>query len=815
MKNNRQYESRVKRNAVIIYLLAAMLCIGMIYYIFNLKISIEHQKDNILRNEKILSLTNKLIEIVNNAQSYANLYTHSPSEQYKTFFNKSLSEISNLNDSITILYDENFNTRTLNEVINLLRKKEVIIDDINTQLNSFNPYKEIYEIIDNYRPKQQTTTVQTKKQDTIVYLPEKKGFFQRLSDVFYPDKSIDSLVLVSKTTIDTLKSEDNSVGLLSEIQLHTDKGRKEYARQIKLVEKRYNDLILSDNKISKEISDLLIILHKQTLDSVINDIQNSENLINKNINLSIVLAIIALLLILTFIFLIFYDVKKVVAARKATEEAQKRTEEIMKSRHNLLLSVSHDIKAPLSSIIGYLELMQLENNSDKNRQKISSMRNSAEHILSLLTNLLNFSRLDQGKEEPIMSDFDINELCDELSLMFSPLANNKHLHFSYENSLNKNTFIKSDALKIKQIVSNLLSNAIKYTKEGKIVFKVNKNKNEIIFNISDDGIGIPQDKIKEIFKPFSRIDNKESLIEGNGFGLFVVKGLINLLNGNIEVESELNKGSHFIVSIPVEFVDNNNESIENQEIKDYKTDNNLNILVIDDDNTLLAVIESMLNKIGCSCDICQSSIDFENYCADLSRYDFILTDREMGAFSGLDVLNRIKNTDSEKKVILMTARSEYNKQVALEKGFDGYLRKPFSINDLVELLNANIYHNETQTNESKYQEDFPELCSLFENDNTSIENILRIFVQNTSDNLIIFNELINEDNFDKAVNLCHKIYPMFVQLGQKEAAEFLYKMDKSRGKDETSFPEWRDESIKFMGLADDLITLISEKYDIE
>ncbi len=792
-----------------------MLCIGMIYYIFNLKISIEHQKDNILRNEKILSLTNKLIEIVNNAQSYANLYTHSPSEQYKTFFNKSLSEISNLNDSITILYDENFNTRTLNEVINLLRKKEVIIDDINTQLNSFNPYKEIYEIIDNYRPKQQTTTVQTTKQDTIVYQPEKKGFFQRLSDVFYPDKSIDSLVLVSKTTIDTLKSEDNSVGLLNEIQLHTEKGRKEYARQIKLVEKRYNDLILSDNKISKEISDLLIILHKQTLDSVINDIQNSENLINKNINLSIVLAIIALLLILTFIFLIFYDVKKVVAARKATEEAQKRTEEIMKSRHNLLLSVSHDIKAPLSSIIGYLELMQLENNSDKNRQKISSMRNSAEHILSLLTNLLNFSRLDQGKEAPIMSDFDINELCDELSLMFSPLANNKHLHFSYENSLNKNTFIKSDALKIKQIVSNLLSNAIKYTKEGKIVFKVNKNKNEIIFNISDDGIGIPQDKIKEIFKPFSRIDNKESLIEGNGFGLFVVKGLINLLNGNIEVESELNKGSHFIVSIPVEFVDNNNESIENQEIKDYKTDNNLNILVIDDDNTLLAVIESMLKKIGCSCDICLSSIDFENYYADLSRYDFILTDREMGAFSGLDVLNKIKNIDSEKKVILMTARSEYNKQVALEKGFDGYLRKPFSINDLVELLNANIYHNETQTNESKYQEDFPELCSLFENDNTSIENILRIFVQNTSDNLIIFNELINEDNFDKAVNLCHKIYPMFVQLGQKEAAEFLYKMDKSRGKDETSFPEWRDESIKFMGLADDLITLISEKYDIE
>lgn len=815
MKNNRQYESRVKRNAVIIYLLAAMLCIGMIYYIFNLKISIEHQKDNINKNERILSLINKLIENVNNAQAYANIYTHSSDEQYKTNFNKSLSEISKLNDSITILHEDSFNTKTLDEVINLLRKKEKIINDINAQLNSYNPYKEIYTIIDNYQPKQQTTTIQTTKQDTIVYLPEKKGFFQRLGDVFSPDKSLDSLVLVSKTTIDTLTSEDNTIELLNEIQLHTEKGRKEYARQIKLVEKQYNNLILSDNTISNEISDLLIILHKQTLDSVVIEIQNSENLINKNINLSIALASIALLLILTFIFLIFYDVKRVIAARKATEEAQKRTEETMKSRHNLLLSVSHDVKAPLSSILGYLELMQLENSSDKDRQKISSMINSAEHILSLLTNLLNFSRLDQGKEAPIISDFNIKELCDELSLMFSPLADNKHLQFLYENSLEEKTFVKSDALKIKQIVSNLLSNAIKYTKEGNISFKVDKNENDIVFDICDEGIGIPQDKLKEIFKPFSRIDNKESLIEGNGFGLFVVKGLINLLNGNIKVESELNKGSHFIVSIPVEFIDNKNEVIENKEIKDYKTDNRQNILVIDDDNTLLAVIESMLNKTGCLCDVCQSSIDFENCCNDLSRYDFILTDREMGAFSGLDVLNKIKNIDSEKKVILMTARSEYNDDIALQKGFDGYLRKPFSINDLVNLLNANIPHYETRTNKSKYQEEFPELCSLFENDDTSIENILRIFIQNTSDNLIIFNELINEDHFDKAANLCHKICPMFVQLGQTEAAEFLYKMDGLRGKDKTLFPGWKDESIKFMKSADDLITLITEKYGIE
>lgn len=815
MKKDRQYESRVKRNAVIIYLLAATLCIGMIYYIFNLKISIDQQKENINKNEKILSLTNRLIENVNDAQSYASLFTHSYNKQYKNDFNNALSEISRLNDSISELCDDKSNRNALNEITNLLRKKEKIIDEINTQLNSFNPYQEIYSIIDSYQPKQQATAIQTTKQDTIVYLPEKQGFFKRLGNVFSPDKYLDSLVLVSKTTIDTLTSDNDASEFINEIQLYTEKGRKDYIQQIKLVEKQYSNLILSDNQISKEISDLLIILHKQTLDSVVIEIKNSENLIDKNINLSIALASIALLIILTFIFLIFYDVKKVIAARKATEEAQRRTEEIMKSRHNLLLSVSHDVKAPLSSILGYLELMQLENKSDNDNQKISSMKNSAEHILSLLTNLLNFSRLDQGKEAPIISDFNIKELCDELSLMFSPLADNKHLEFIYDNSLDENTFVKSDALKIKQIVSNLLSNAIKYTKKGSIAFSVNKNENEIIFDISDEGIGIPQDKLNEIFKPFSRIDNKESLIEGNGFGLFVVKGLVDLLDGKIEVESKLNKGSHFIVSLPVEFVENKTKVTENHDINNLRSDNNQNLLVIDDDNTLLSVIDSMLNKIGCSCDVCQSSVDFERYCKNLEKYDLILTDREMGAFSGLDVLKNIKNIDPNKKVILMTARYEYNNEVALQKGFDGYLRKPFSINDLVKLLNSNISLSENIEKVSKYQEDFPELCTMFDNDDATIENILKVFIENTSDNLIIFNEIINSDDFNQAVNLCHKMRPMFVQLNQIEAADFLDKMDKLRGKDQTTFPEWKEESIKFMNLADDLITLIAEKYDIE
>lgn len=815
MKRTGRYENRVKINAILIYLMATLLCVGMIYYISNLKNSINYQKNNIRKNECLLELTNKLVENVNNAQSYSNIYTFSTNDNHLNNFNISIKKIEVITDSITKLCDDNFNKDMLIDIKDLLLKKEQILIDINKELNSFNPFQEIYSIVENYQPKQKNATVTTTVNDTIVYRTEKKGFFQRLGEVFSPSDLSDSIVLVSTTIIDTISEEndDNDV-LLNDIQFYTEKGRREYIKQINAIETKYNNLILSDRDLSEEISELLIILHKQTLDSVIKEIEQSEYLINKNTNLSVFVSIIALLVILTFIFLIFYDIKKVVEARKATEAAKKKTEEIMQSRHKLLLSVSHDVKAPLSSILGYLELMQMNDDNNSDKSKILSMKSSAEHILSLLTNLLNFSRLDQGKESVILSNFNIKKLCDELDSMFKPLSSNKHLEFVYNNDLDVDTCVKSDALKIKQILSNLLSNAIKYTMKGKVTFAVNRGDGELVFTIIDEGIGIQEEKLKEIYKPFNRIDNNESLIEGNGFGLFVVKGLVDLLQGEIDVTSELNVGSCFTVKIPVDFVDPIEKTDDVVDLTGISMTGIQNILVVDDDNTLLTVIESMINKIGEKCVLCHSLIEFEEELKNINNYDVILTDREMGAFSGLDVLKRIKELDVNKRVVLMTARSEYNKDIVVNKGFDDYLRKPFAIKDLIQVLNVNLISNSVSVEVSKYNDDFPELCVMFDNDNESIENILNVFVNTTSENILRFNEIIEENNFAEAAALCHKMCPMFVQLEQKESADFLYKMDKLRGADEELFPEWKSESLKFINNADDFISYLYEKYNL-
>ena len=807
----KHYESRVRWEALVIYFVATALCAAVIYYISNLQKSVLNQRVNIYKNEKVLDLTNDLIKKVNETQSDAQLYSFSGKQKHLLDFKNNLKTVSSIKDSI-IFYSNNDekNKAILNDIVSLLKRKENIIKRITHQYDLFNPYDEIYKLITNYKPEKKTKIVAVTKQDTIVHKAEKKSFFQR---VFSSDTPRDSIILVSTTTFDTITDEsDDGIDIMKDIKLYTDKGKQEYIERLKAVEKQYQIFIESDQKISEEISGLLIVLHQQTLSSVMEEIQKSEMLIQRNMEYSTYGGAFSLICILVFIFLIFKDIHKVSKARKATEEAQKRTEEIMESRHKLLLSVSHDIKAPLSSVVGYIELMQMENPKDEDMQRLNSMKYSSQHILSLLSNLLDFSSLEQGKQSVKRTDFNVSELCDQIAAMFKPIAENKQLKFFYHRNIADNLYINSDALKIKQVVSNIISNALKYTIDGEVHFGVYLINNKLVFSVIDQGIGIPDEKIEEMFKPFSKADNNPGLAEGNGFGLFVVKGLLELLGGDIKVMSELEKGSHFEISIPVKVVEKKEDiepkTTDNQEVVSNKK---LNILLVDDDNSLLAVICAMLNKIGHNSDICRSYIEFNKYLNELDKYDLVLTDREMGTFSGNDVLKTIKSIDKDKKVILMTARDEYSEKYAINEGFDGYIKKPFSIKTLAKLLNGNWV--ETENNKCEFSEEFPQLCAMFGNDSNAIREILKAFVSTTSDNLVTLNDAITEHDFAKAQSVCHKMRPMFLQLEQP-SAQYLVDMDNSRGQDTTTLPDWEEKGIEFMNQSDALLAMLAEKYDI-
>ena len=813
-KSQNEYPSgsRTSWKVVITYLFVIALCAALFYYIFNLRKSIDNQRSNINTQHDALNWVNNFTKNVHAAQNAANLYAFTEQAKYRREFNNYRDAIKNQTDSLLLFEISEDNKLMVNEIDNLIRSKGRLSNELSKQFHDFNPLAEFDRTIDDYRPPkpEEEIVVTTVSKDTIIHVPkkaEKKSFWQRVGQVFdSSEEQGDSLVHVSIERSDTLRIQhqgQDSVNILADLRVLSDKAKTEYWNKIKQYEKKTQELVKADNELSEQISSLLIRLNQEILDSTIKEIEKSEEIIQENTRYSILIGAVTLGLIIIFIILIISDVNKGYRARRAAEEAKRKTEEIMESRHKLLLSVTHDIKTPLSSIMGNVELMD----KSKNEKEFSSIQQSADHILNLLTNLLEFSSLEQGKLKVSNEAFNLRQLCDETAEMFEPIARHKNLRFIYEPSIEEDCTILSDRLKIKQILSNLISNGVKYTLEGSVTFKARMGRNLIVFDITDTGVGIPSDKLEEVFKPFVRIETYNQFAEGSGYGMSVVKGLVDLLGGQIQIESEVDKGSHFEVRIPVGVVESSPEAKE--ELVDNKK--SLNILIIDDDNTLLSVIDTMLHRLGHQAIPCRSKSDVEDAVAQIADYDYILTDREMGALTGNDILHIFKEADANKPVILMTGRIEYTNEKAKKEGFDGFLQKPFNLKQL-ESLFGSVATSENE--EDTAFPDFPAFSEMMGNDKEAMTDILTVFVQSTANDLVSMNTLIEQSDFVEMQALCHKMLPMFIQL--ERDTTFLARMNAMRGKDETEedYPNWKEDATQFMAQTDELMDLLAEKYGI-
>ena len=811
-RNNYPSGARTNWKVVLTYLFVMALCAALFYYIFNLRDSIQNQRANIDMQHRALDWANRFTKSVHDAQNAANLYAFTEQTRYKRQFNAAQKDISGQVDSLMINEISEDNKKMVNEIASLIKSKGKISNELSKQFHDFNPLAEFDRTIDAFTPPppEEEIVVTTVSKDTIIRVPKaqaKKGFWGRIGEVFSPEQQEDSLIHITMERTDTLRVQQqsyDSLTILNDLRMLSNKAKAEYWNKIQEYEHKTHELVRADNKLSEQISTLLIRLNQEILDSTIHEVEKSEEIIRENIRTSVLIGAATLLLIIIFIILIISDVNKGYRARRAAEEAKRKTEEIMESRHKLLLSVSHDIKAPLTSIMGHVELLD----KSENEREIVSIQQSADHILNLLNNLLEYSSLEQGKLQVSKEAFDIGQLCEEIAEMFAPIARHKNLQFHFENNIERGTLLNTDKLKIRQILTNLISNGIKYTLEGEVNFKARIGRNLVVFDIIDTGVGIPSDKLEEVFKPFVRIETYNQFAEGSGYGMSVVKGLVDLLGGEIHTESEVGKGSHFEVRIPVEEIE------QPDEVKDEMTEHkkkSLNILVFDDDNTLLSVIDSMLRRLGHQAIPCRSMNDFDNALQQLDQYDYILTDREMGAVTGNDILFLVKEVDIRKPVILMTGRIEYTTEKAKEEGFYGFLQKPFNLRQL-ESLFGSVASSDSEAGTAF--PDFPAFSEMMGNDKEAMTDILNVFVQSTADDLVSMNTLIERSDFVEMQALCHKMLPMFTQLDRD--ISFLSRMNAMRGQGQTEadYPEWKDDATRFMAQADELLDLLAERYEI-
>ena len=764
---SRSFEGRTSWKVVLTNLFIIAMCGAMFYYIYKLQGSIQNQRVNINVQNSALDLTNRFTQLVHEAQSEANLFAFTDNPKHLKRFGELNNQISVCADSIILLLPTEQNEHRIREVERLILRKGQISYVLSRQFYYYDPLAEIDAKLQDFSPSMIT---------------------------------------------------NDSIDIVGDLKFLSSKAKSEYRKRIKEYEKKTAELITDDNHLSEEIADLLLALNQEILESTKMEMDISENIINEHLTASSYIGGAVLILIVIFVILILSDVNKGFRARKAAEkaradaeEAKKKTEELMESRHKMLLSVSHDIKSPLTSILGNLELMD----NTGNEKEVASIQQSADHILKLLSNLLEFSSLEQGMLQVEKKPFNVRQLCEETASMFEPIARNKNLVFNFKNEIRQSLFANSDQLKIKQIISNLISNAIKYTIEGSIGFRASFEMGSLVFRVEDTGIGIPDDKLEEIFKPFVRTDSGSKISEGSGYGLSVVKGFVDLLGGTIEVQSEVGKGSHFTVKIPAEI-----EIIENEANREPLAETSATtrqvaqqrILIIDDDDTLLTVISNMISKLGHQVLICRSKNDIDAALQQPDTFDCILTDREMGALSGNDILKIFKKAAPSKPVYLMTARMDYDTKKAKKEGFDGFLQKPFNLKKLESIFGRHAMEEEPVANATFT--DFPELCDMMGGDEEAIRGILTIFAQSTADHLVALNECVENDDFSTAHGLCHKMLPMFIQLQQEEAVPFLSKMNDLRGHGDEAYPEWKDDAVRFMAKADDLMELLAEKYGI-
>lgn len=446
--------------------------------------------------------------------------------------------------------------------------------------------------------------------------------------------------------------------------------------------------ISQDNaNINARLLNLIATLDSQVRKEFRNKERNLDEMRQTSMNLiSIIIVTTCLLLVLAYV-LIQRDVRQRIEIQKRLEESLKQNRMLLSMREKVLLTVSHDIRGPLNTITGSAELAQNTRDRKKRNCYITNILDTSRHILKLVNNLLDLSRLNQSKETPNLVPFHLEELLQRIVSLYSQETNKKGLLFRYSFD-NLPTAVLNDPDRIEQILDNLISNAIKFTPDGTVYLQASYHHGILLLRVQDTGIGMNQLTIRRVFNPFEKAAPHISA-EGFGLGLSIVKGIVNLLGGKISVSSTEGIGSCFEVSIPMSET-NLNEEIPSP-VRTFSGILPKRVIAIDDDPLQLAVMKEMLERNGVDCITCSTAKDVVKAMRE-KDYDLLLSDIQMIGTSGFELLDLLRNSTVGNSrtipVVAMTARGDRGNEVFLKAGFAACIYKPFSSSELISLLST-------------------------------------------------------------------------------------------------------------------------------
>ena len=366
------------------------------------------------------------------------------------------------------------------------------------------------------------------------------------------------------------------------------------------------------------------------------------------------------------------------------QQSVEQNEALIASRKKAVHTITHELRTPLTAITGYAGLMEKESDTDKAGMYIQNIQQSSNRMRGMLNTLLDFFRLDNGKEQPNISTCSIPAITHILETEFMPIAMSKGLTLIVEN--HTDAVVLTDRERILQIGNNLLSNDMKFTDNGSVSMTTDYDNDILKLVVEDTGTGMTEEEQRRVFGAFERLSNAITK-DGFGLGLSIVQRIVAMLDGTIKLESEKGKGSRFTVEIPVQLAE---ERQPQRTARNYTRNNEKysDVVAIDNDEVLLLMLKEMFSQEEIHCDTCTDVSELMELIRK-KEYALLFTDLNMPEINGFELLEllRTSNVGNSKTipVVVTTASGSCSKEELMERGFAGCLFKPFSISELMEI----------------------------------------------------------------------------------------------------------------------------------
>lgn len=779
------------------YLLLILVAVCAVVYIYNVIEQFADEEDPSSKSREKVYLVTNTLSLLYESEALGQVIGRPQGEI--SHFNRTLNKALQNMDSLRTLVSNPALLPKIDTIDMLIEQKRLNTRRLLETWRETNAEHLYAQNIEKVIAQQDTVVRQVEIQERVIIhqdsvktpQPRKpRGFFRRLADAFSPPKEDSAVVvnttrqIVTDTLVNAFNPADTIMTVLKSLQDSVADQRKQLVDQLleRAANLRYNNSI-----ITSRINQMLRDIEEEEMNVSMERVVKKQELLRETSYLIAGIAVLSLIIVIVFIILIARDISRSQYYRQQLEKAKQYAEDLLHRREKLMLTISHDIRAPLSSIIGYIELLMRRHPDERQRYYLENMTGSADHILSLVNGLLDFHRLESGQMEIQNIPFSVQTLFNEIYGSFRPIAEAKGLSFVLnlkEEGMDR--IYSGDPIRLRQVVSNLLSNAIKFTHEGRVVLlvKFSPADSQLSITVSDSGTGIPEEEQEKIFGEFTRLSSTEKE-EGFGLGLSITRKLIELMGGTLTLKSVPGKGSDFTIAMPLQESDVQTlpaASAPEEDEAEAETFEGREIycLLVDDDPLQLALTEEFLKRNHVEVASCTNPFTVVDILRN-SSFDAIITDIQMPGMDGYGLLSAIRTsgipgTDTV-PVIALSASVENEHTHYLEVGFTGFLNKPFTAKQLIALLN-NLLQANIQA-ETSPEFNFDSLTSFAGEDKEASASIIRTFAEETNKSISLLQQALDATERGPTAKISHKLIPLFTMLGATDLVAQLRILEKN------------------------------------